>query len=101
MEDKSNQHTKHRELNVSELKAVCDPESLPCETTSELEALGEMIGQDRASRAIQLGLGMKSFGYNLLLVSKFPNDMFLSFLCLIHTHLFPAYANVQLCLGAK
>ncbi len=65
MEDKSNQHTKHRELNVSELKAVCDPESLPCETTSELEALGEMIGQDRASRAIQLGLGMKSFGYNL------------------------------------
>ncbi len=65
MKAKSTPHTKHRELDVSELKAVCDPASLPYETTSELETLSEMIGQDRASRAIQFGLGMKSFGYNL------------------------------------
>jgi len=65
MKAKSIKPTKHRELEVSELKSVCDPASLPCETTSELETLSEMIGQDRASRAIQFGLGMKSFGYNL------------------------------------
>jgi len=65
MKAKSTSQINHRELAVSELRATCDPSSLPCETTNELETLSDMIGQDRASRAIQFGLGMKSFGYNL------------------------------------
>ncbi|HUV12279.1 MAG TPA: AAA family ATPase [Acidobacteriota bacterium] len=70
MKANSTTQRKHRELDASELKAVCDPASLPCETTSELETLSEMIGQDRASRAIQFGLGMKSFGYNLFVAGN-------------------------------
>jgi predicted ATP-dependent protease len=65
MKAKSTSQINHRELAVSELRATCDPSSLPCETTNDLETLSDMIGQDRASRAIQFGLGMKSFGYNL------------------------------------
>ncbi len=43
----------------------CDLETLAFETTAELEDLTEVIGQDRAVEAIELGLAMAKPGYNL------------------------------------
>jgi len=43
----------------------CAPESLSFETTAELEPLSEILGQDRAVEAIELGIGMRRDGYNL------------------------------------
>lgn len=56
---------KHRQLKAEDLCTVCDVSELPCRTTEELEPLDGIIGQERALRAIQFGLGMRSFGYNL------------------------------------
>jgi ATP-dependent Lon protease len=55
------------ELEPAELRWSCDPASLPFRETSELDAVQGIIGQDRALRAIQLGLEMKSPGYNIFL----------------------------------
>src|SRR6056297_2066557 len=48
-----------RELGSSDLRRICSPDNFSFETTEELEPLTEIIGQDRALRAIELGLGVK------------------------------------------
>jgi lon-related putative ATP-dependent protease len=53
------------ELKPEELRNTCDPEQFDFECTSELEPLGETIGQNRAIRAIEFGVGIKSHGYNI------------------------------------
>ncbi len=47
------------------LTRVCDPESLGFETTSEVEPLAGAIAQDRAIRALELGLGIDAEGFNI------------------------------------
>jgi predicted ATP-dependent protease len=54
-----------RELEPSDLAPVLDAEQLGFRTTAELEPLDEVIGQERALRAIQLGLSMPQRGYNV------------------------------------
>ena len=54
-----------RELKPSDLGPVLDPEQLGFGTTAELEPLDEVIGQERALRAIELGLSMPQRGYNV------------------------------------
>jgi lon-related putative ATP-dependent protease len=46
----------------------CDPESLPFGSTSELEDLTEIVGQDRAVAAIAFGIGIRRAGYNLFVL---------------------------------
>ena len=53
------------ELEPKDLRCVCDPSEFGFECTSELSALEETIGQDRALRAIEFGIGIKSHGYNV------------------------------------
>ncbi|MBS3735585.1 MAG: ATP-binding protein [Candidatus Bipolaricaulota bacterium] len=48
-----------RELGISDLRRTCSPDNFSFETTKELEPLKEIIGQDRALDAIELGLGVK------------------------------------------
>lgn len=48
-----------RELGSSDLRRTCSPDDFSFETTEELEPLKEIIGQDRALNAIELGLGVK------------------------------------------
>ena len=57
----------HPALPVERLRRECAPDSFRFETTEELEATRDIIGQDRALRAIQLGLEMDSPGYNIFL----------------------------------
>jgi len=49
----------NKELDVSDLRRICSPENFSFETTKELKPLKDIIGQDRALKAIELGLGVK------------------------------------------
>ena len=59
---------KHLEVPVEKLRWRCPPESLPFKDTSAIPACMEIIGQDRALKAIRLGLEMDSLGYNIFVV---------------------------------
>jgi lon-related putative ATP-dependent protease len=48
-----------------QLRRLLDPESLPFETTEDVEPLTGTIGQPRALDAVQFGLAISARGYNL------------------------------------
>lgn len=52
-------------LTSEEVCAVFEVESFKFENTEKLDPLEGVIGQDRAVHAIEFGLGMSSFGYNI------------------------------------
>jgi len=52
-------------LAAHQLRAACDPASLPFETTATLEPLDALIGQDRAVEAIRLAAQMEHHRFNL------------------------------------
>jgi len=52
-------------LDPSQLARRCDPDSLPFADTSELADLDESFGQQRATGAIEFGVGIRRDGYNL------------------------------------
>ena len=54
-------------LPPAKLRWRCPPERIPFETTEECSPCEEIIGQDRAIRAIQTGLEVKSVGYNIFI----------------------------------
>lgn len=54
-----------RRLNPEELRRRCDPQIFEVETTAECKPLDDVIGQERALRALELGLGIKDFRYNI------------------------------------
>jgi len=56
---------KNKPLPFSALYTACDPNQFDFETTAELDVLTEIIGQSRASRAVQFGIGIQREGYNL------------------------------------
>ena len=47
------------------LRQSCDPAELGFQTTAELEALPELIGQSRAMEAVRFGAGIRHHGYNV------------------------------------
>jgi lon-related putative ATP-dependent protease len=53
------------ELGPKALRKICDPNVFDFECTSQITPLSETIGQDRALRAIEFGVGIKSHGYNI------------------------------------
>lgn len=57
--------SKYEELTAEKLRWKCDPESLKLDSTDDVEACEGIIGQDRAIRALRLGLDIKSMGYNI------------------------------------
>ena len=54
-----------RELHYSQLKKKCNPEDFTFQTTKELQPLEGIIGQERAVKAFNFGLGVKLKGYNI------------------------------------
>jgi lon-related putative ATP-dependent protease len=56
---------KHKEVPLKKLRWQCDPKSFSFKTTEELKSCEDIIGQERALRAIKLGLEVKSPGYNI------------------------------------
>ncbi len=56
---------KFNELKPEQLKPHWDPDILPFETTEEIEPVCDIIGQERAVRAMEFGIKIKKKGYNL------------------------------------
>jgi lon-related putative ATP-dependent protease len=59
--------TKFEELPPDKLRLRIDPEAIPFATTEECKPCIEIIGQERAIKAIQTGLEIKSLGYNIFI----------------------------------
>ena len=55
----------HKPLPPSELRWQCVPESLKIKTTDDVPPAREIIGQERALRALRVGLEMTHYGYNI------------------------------------
>ena len=53
------------ELPVERLRRESDPSLLRCETTEEMAPLEEIVGQERAVRALKFGLEIKERGFNI------------------------------------
>jgi lon-related putative ATP-dependent protease len=59
------------QLPVEKLRNVCDSKVMHCESTHDLVRLSEIIGQERAVRALKFGLGIKNHGFNMY-VAGYP-----------------------------
>ncbi len=59
------------QLPVEKLRNVCDVNFMHCESTKDLVPLSEIIGQERAVRALKFGLGIKNHGFNVY-VAGYP-----------------------------
>lgn len=52
-------------LPVEKLRWTCDPEQFDFTTTADLPDLVDAVGQERALRSIEFGLGVRETGFNL------------------------------------
>jgi len=59
------------QLPVEKLRNICDANFMHCESTKDLVPLSEIIGQERAVRALKFGLGIKDHGFNVY-VAGYP-----------------------------
>ncbi len=59
------------ELSAEKIRRECTSDIMPCETTKGLAPLHEIIGQERAVRALKFGLGIRDRGFNIY-VAGFP-----------------------------
>lgn len=57
--------TNFEELPPHKLKWTIDPKKIPYESSDECQPCETIIGQDRAIKAVQTGLFIKSLGYNI------------------------------------
>ncbi|MFW9919316.1 MAG: Lon protease family protein [Candidatus Thorarchaeota archaeon] len=54
-----------KELSVSKYRRFCKPSIMGCKTTKDLEPNDDIIGQDRALRALSFGLEIREKGFNV------------------------------------
>ncbi len=55
----------HKPLSVDRLHWHCEPSDLRVKSSDDIEPSREVIGQERALRALRVGLEMNHFGYNI------------------------------------
>jgi len=58
---------KHKELTPEDLRWKCDPEILEFESTQDLKPMEGILGQERALKALRLGVEMRAPGYNIFI----------------------------------
>ena len=58
------------ELSAEELRCTCEPDVFKFKSTKNVPPLEEVIGQERAVRAVEFGLNMKSSGYNIFVTGR-------------------------------
>ncbi len=61
----ANKIPKTKELAASELRWKCDPSLFEFESTTELEPIESIVGQERALKALKLGVDINAPGYNI------------------------------------
>lgn len=52
-------------LTPEQIRLVCDADLMRCKTTEDLLPLEEIVGQERAVRALKFGLGIRDHGFNV------------------------------------
>ena len=52
-------------LPPEKLRWRCDPATIPFETTAEAELVTDLVGQERAFRALKMGVELSAPGYNI------------------------------------
>lgn len=57
--------SRYWEVPVEKLRLVCDSAELDFATTEEIEPLKELLGQERAAKALDFGLSVPNRGYNI------------------------------------
>ena len=57
-----------QELAASQLRRVCDPASFSFQSTAELPLVSDIIGQPRATHAIEFGIDIESPGFNIFVL---------------------------------
>jgi lon-related putative ATP-dependent protease len=77
------QDQKYPEVPVEKLRWRCSPEILPFETTDEIKPCLDIIGQERALKAIRLGLEVESLGYNIFVVGLIGTGRNTTIKCLL------------------
>src|SRR5437016_8587388 len=55
----------HQELPPGKLRWRCEPSRLPFETTAQAELSEGFVGQERALRALKMGVELTAPGYNV------------------------------------
>jgi lon-related putative ATP-dependent protease len=60
-----NSKPNHSGLPPEKLRWRCDPARIPFETTADVEPASNDLGQDRALRALRMGVELTASGYNL------------------------------------
>lgn len=58
---------KHKELTPEELRWTCDPKIFKFESTDTIEPIDGIVGQERAIKALTLGVDIKGPGYNIFI----------------------------------
>lgn len=56
---------KQRELKPEELRWKCDPEIFEFDSTEDVDPIEGILGQERALKAIRMGVDLRSPGYNI------------------------------------
>lgn len=56
---------KHKELKPEDLRWKCDPDIFDFASTGDIDPIEGILGQDRAMKAIKLGVDLRSPGYNI------------------------------------
>ena len=57
-----------QKLEPSQLRRVCDPASFAFQSTAELPVVPDIIGQPRATHAIEFGIDIESPGFNIFVL---------------------------------
>ncbi|MBT8380811.1 MAG: AAA family ATPase, partial [Ignavibacteria bacterium] len=57
--------SRHKKLTPEELRWKCDPAVLEFDSTLDLEPIEDIIGQERALKALRLGVELRAPGYNI------------------------------------
>ena len=57
-----------QELTPSQLRRVCDPASFAFQSTADLPVVPDIIGQPRATHAIEFGIDIESPGFNIFVL---------------------------------
>lgn len=58
---------KPKELKIDDLRWKCDPNIFDFKTTVDIEPIEGILGQERALKALKLGVGLRSSGYNIFI----------------------------------
>ena len=61
-------------LGADALWQSCDPSQFDFETTADLEAVHEVVGQERATNAVQFGMGIRKPGFHIYALGPEETD---------------------------